>query len=77
LIFQNAISLLTMALVLIFISASCSTMFISTPKLLFTKRVDDLLKKMTLDEKIGQMMQSERGNKKIDSYYNTLFWDLC
>jgi beta-glucosidase len=67
LIFQNAISLLTMALVLIFISASCSTNVYLDPKAPVTKRVDDLLKKMTLDEKIGQMMQSERGNKKIDS----------
>ena len=66
-IFQNAISLLTMALVLIFISASCSTNVYLDPKAPVTKRVDDLLKKMTLDEKIGQMMQSERGNKKIDS----------
>jgi beta-glucosidase len=36
-------------------------------------RVEDLIKKMTLDEKIGQMMQTERGFKNIDSLIKTSF----
>jgi beta-glucosidase len=43
------------------------------PKLPVAKRVDDLLGRMTLDEKIGQMTQADSGSIKDESDVGTLF----
>jgi beta-glucosidase len=65
--FQNSNSIMIIVLALVLILESCNTNVYLDPKAPVAQRVDNLIKKMTLDEKIGQMMQSERGNKKIDS----------
>ena len=43
------------------------------PKLPIAKRVDDLIGRMTLDEKIGQMTQADSDSLKPDSDVDTLF----
>jgi beta-glucosidase len=43
------------------------------PKLPVPKRVEDLLARMTLDEKIGQMTQADSGSLKNESEVDTLF----
>jgi beta-glucosidase len=65
--FQNSNSIMIIVLAMVLILESCNTNVYLDPKAPVAQRVDNLIKKMTLDEKIGQMMQSERGNKKIDS----------
>jgi beta-glucosidase len=67
LFFRNSRLIIIIVMALVLISESCNTNVYLDPKAPVAQRVDNLIKKMTLDEKIGQMMQSERGNKKIDS----------
>ena len=50
----------------IIILVSCGKVYLN-PKADVNARVNDLMGRMTLDEKIGQMIQTERANKKIDS----------
>ena len=67
LFFQKSKTIIPLVLALIFTAGSCNTNVYLDPKAPIAKRAENLIKKMTLDEKIGQMMQSERGNKKIDT----------
>jgi beta-glucosidase len=62
---------LTMFLILSF--PSCKSPVYLDPSASVNSRVEDLIEKMTLDEKIGQMMQTERVNKSIDSLIKTSF----
>jgi len=43
------------------------------PKLPIAKRVDDLIGRMTVEEKIGQMTQADSGSLKSDSEVDALF----
>jgi beta-glucosidase len=51
---------------------SCSKVYLN-PKAEPEKRAEDLLKRMTLEEKIGQMTQVERGFKNVDSLVQVSF----
>lgn len=51
---------------------SCGQAYLN-PKVTVNARVEDLLKRMTLDEKIGQMMQTERGFKNVDTLIRESF----
>lgn len=53
------------------ILVSCGKIY-QNPKADVNARVVDLMKRMTLDEKIGQMTQIERGYKDVDSVIKTL-----
>jgi beta-glucosidase len=68
---RNSLKRYAMPLILISILLSCAhcsrTPVYMDPKASAGDRVKDLVSRMTIDEKIGQMMQSERGNKSIDS----------
>jgi beta-glucosidase len=68
---KNSLKRYAMPLILITILLCCincsRTPVYMDPKASVGDRVKDLISKMTLDEKIGQMMQSERGYKNIDS----------
>lgn len=55
-----------------FILVSCGKVY-QNPNAEIESRVQDLLKRMTLDEKVGQMTQGERAYKNIDSLVNTLY----
>ncbi len=59
---------LTSAMILV----SCGKVY-QNPKADVNARVEDLLKRMTLDEKIGQMTQGERTYKNIDTLVKDLF----
>lgn len=43
------------------------------PSAIIEDRVNDLLSQMTLDEKVGQMLQDERGNSSTGSWIKNLF----
>ncbi|MCX6333539.1 MAG: glycoside hydrolase family 3 C-terminal domain-containing protein [Bacteroidia bacterium] len=53
------------------ILVSCGKVY-QNPKAGVNARVEDLMKRMTLDEKIGQMTQIERGYKDVDSVIREL-----
>ncbi len=56
----------------VMILVSCGKIY-QNPKADVNKRTEDLLKRMTLDEKIGQMTQGERAYKNIDSLVKDLY----
>jgi beta-glucosidase len=67
---MTRIFLLSLAATVILVS--CGKVY-QNPNADVESRVADLLKRMTLDEKVGQMTQGERAFKNIDSLVNTLY----
>jgi beta-glucosidase len=59
-------------LVSLIMLVSCNKVYLN-PKADVNSRVEDLLKRMTIEEKIGQMTQIERGYKNVDSVVKELF----
>jgi beta-glucosidase len=68
-------NLIIIVLIMIFLSSiqSCKPPVYLDPKDSVSQRVKDLIGRMTLDEKIGQMTQTERGNKQVDSLIKNSF----
>ncbi len=69
---RRIMTFVLLSLTSVMILVSCGKVY-QNPKADVNKRVEDLLKRMTLDEKIGQMTQGERNYKNIDTLVKKLF----
>lgn len=70
---KSDIAFLAFALFMLLSFPSCKPPVYLDPAASVNSRVEDLIGRMTLDEKIGQMMQTERVNKSVDSLIKTAF----
>jgi beta-glucosidase len=68
---HRVISVILLTVIACAVMVSCTKVY-QDPKADVNARVEDLLKRMTLDEKIGQMTQGERAYKNIDSLVKVL-----